>query len=112
VSAAKVLDERMPDEHHLGAAVLLQAAHRSQPGLQPAVICLDPVVGVSVGAVPCRWQQLLQRQRIHRRPVGDDLGGPDLARADGPLEEPVGGHSIRRVETNTSMTCPSWSIAR
>jgi hypothetical protein len=58
------------------------------------VICLDPVVGVSVGAVPCRWQQPLQHQRIHRRPVGDDLGGPDLGRADGPLEEPVGGRGI------------------
>jgi hypothetical protein len=55
-SAAKVLDDRMPYEHHPGATVLLEAAHRSQPGLQPTVICLDPVVGVSVGAVPCRWQ--------------------------------------------------------
>jgi hypothetical protein len=51
VSAAKVLDEGMPDEHHPGVTVLLEAAHRSQPGLQPTVICLDPIVGVLVGTM-------------------------------------------------------------
>jgi hypothetical protein len=29
-----------------------------------------------------------------RCPIGGDLGGPDLGRADGPLEEPVGGRGI------------------
>jgi hypothetical protein len=94
MSAAQVLDEAMPDEHHPGATVLLEAAHRSQPGLQPTVIGLDPVVGVSVGAMPCEWQQLLQYRWVHRRLIGDDLGEPDLGRADGPLEELVGGRGI------------------
>jgi hypothetical protein len=56
VSAPKVLDEPMPGDDDPGATVLLESSHRSQARLQPAVIRLDPVVGVPVGAVPCRWR--------------------------------------------------------
>jgi hypothetical protein len=59
VSAAKVLHERMPRRDHSGATVLLDPSHRLQPCLQPAVVTLDPVVGIAVSAVPCRWQQFL-----------------------------------------------------
>ena len=65
-----------------------------QPRLETAMIGLDPVVGVSVGAMPCKWQQLLQYRRVHRRPIGGDLGGPELGRADGPLKEPPGSRGI------------------
>jgi hypothetical protein len=51
--------KRMPGDDHHGTAVLLEAAHRSQPRLQPAVVALDAVVGVAVGAMPRRWQPLL-----------------------------------------------------
>jgi hypothetical protein len=44
----------MPGDHDSGAVVLLEPAHRSQPRLQPAVIALDPVVGIPIGAVPRR----------------------------------------------------------
>jgi hypothetical protein len=54
VSAADVLYERMPDDDHPGAAVLLEPSHRSQPRLEPAVVALNAVVGVPVGAVPGR----------------------------------------------------------
>jgi hypothetical protein len=40
--------------------------------------------------MPGRRQQLLQHQRIHRRPVGDDLDRRRLGSANGPLEEPAG----------------------
>src|SRR4029450_8337601 len=94
VTSPKVLDERMPRHDHPGAVVLLESSHWSQPRLQAAVVSLDPVVGVLLSAMPCEWQQLLQYRWVHRRLIGGDLGGPDLGRADGPLEEPVGGRGI------------------
>jgi hypothetical protein len=95
VTAVKVLDERVPSDHDASVAVLLEAAHRSQPRLQPAVVALDPVVGMAVGATPCEWQQLLQYRWVHQRPIGGDLGGPALGRADSPLEEPAGSRASR-----------------
>ena len=38
VPAAQVLHERVPSDHHRCCAIALQAAHQSQPRLQPAVI--------------------------------------------------------------------------
>jgi hypothetical protein len=73
-----------------GQAVLLEATHRTQPCLQPAVVALDPIVGMALGAMPRRWRQLLQHGRVHRRLIGSDLGGRDLGRVDRSLEEPVG----------------------
>jgi hypothetical protein len=46
VSAPNVLDERMPGDDDPGATFLLKPSHRSQTRLQPAVIRLDPVVGL------------------------------------------------------------------
>ena len=79
---------------------LFEPAHRSQPRLQPAVVALDSVVGVSVVAMPGRRQQLLKHRWICRRPIGSDLDGCDLGRADHAFEEPVGslGVSARRDE--------------
>jgi hypothetical protein len=94
VSAAKVLDERMPHDDGPGATVLLEPSHRSQPRFQPTMVALDAVVGVAVGTMPCRWQQLLQHRRIQPRLIGGDLGGGDLGRANGPLEEPPGGACV------------------
>jgi len=91
---SNVLHECMPSDDHSEAAVLLEPAHRSQPRLQPAVICLDPVVGVLVGAMPCRRQQFPQHGRVDRRLIGGDLDGRDLGRADGLVEEPTGGLGV------------------
>jgi hypothetical protein len=38
--------------------------HRSQPRFEAAVIALDAVVGVLIGAVPGGWQQLLQQRGL------------------------------------------------
>ena len=43
-----------PGDDHPGAVVLLEVAHRSQPRLQPAMVGLDPIVGVPLGSVPRR----------------------------------------------------------
>jgi hypothetical protein len=55
-----------------------------------AVVGLDVIVGVLIGAVPRRREQLVQRDRVGRRLVGDDLHGRDPGGADGPLEEAAG----------------------
>jgi hypothetical protein len=112
VAAPKVLDEPMPGDDDPGARFLLAPSHRSQARLQPAVIRLDPVVSLAVGAVPCRWQQLLHEGRIHRRLIGGDLDGYDLGRRRWPApRKRRAALASRRLETNTSTTWPNWSMA-
>ena len=45
-------------------------------------------------AMPRRREQLVQRDRVGRRLVGDDLHGRDLGGADGPLQEAAGGLGV------------------
>ena len=94
VASPEILDEAMPGDDHPGTGVLLESSHRSQPRLETAMVGLDPIVGVPLGAVPRRWEQLLQHDRVGRCLVGDDLDRLDLGRADGPLEAPVGRGSV------------------
>jgi hypothetical protein len=89
MAAAEVLHEPMAGNDDPGAVVLLESWHRSQPCLQAAVIGFEVVVGVLVGAVPCRWEQVFHDDRVGRSPIGDNLSRDDLGRADGPLEEPA-----------------------
>jgi len=63
----KVLDEGMADNDHAGAAVLLEATHRSQPCFQPAVVSLNAIVGVLPGAMPGGWDHLVEHDRVSRR---------------------------------------------
>ena len=51
------------------------------------MVSLNPVVGVPLGAMPSRWQQVLEHDRIGRGSVGDYLNGGHPRRADGLLEE-------------------------
>jgi hypothetical protein len=80
----------MTGDDHPGTAIPLEAAHRSQPGLQAPMVSLNPVVGVPIGAMPRRRQQLVHHDRVGRRLIGHHLDGSDPGRADGPLEEPAG----------------------
>jgi hypothetical protein len=73
VPALQVLYEAMPGDHDPGAAILLEAPHRTKPCLQPTMIAFDSVIGVAVGAMPGRWQQLLQHDWVGGCLVGDDL---------------------------------------
>jgi hypothetical protein len=90
LASSQILDEAMPGDHDPGVAVLLEPAHRMQPRLEAAVVGLDLVVGIPVGAMPDRRQQLLDHRRVHRRVVGDHLDWRDPDCADGALEEPAG----------------------
>jgi hypothetical protein len=58
------------------------------------VLCFETLVAIPVGAMPSPWQQLVQRGRVHRREVGDDLHRHRLCLTDRPLEEPTSGRCI------------------
>ncbi len=48
VTTSQILNERVPPDHDTRGPVCLQPAHRPQTCLQPGVITLAPVVGVTV----------------------------------------------------------------
>src|SRR5215216_5785269 len=94
VAAPKVLHQGMPGQHDRGTAVLFEPAHRPEPRLQPPVVAFDAVVGVLVGPMPRRRQQVIEHWRIRRCPVGYDLDRRDPRRADRPLKEPAGSRRV------------------
>jgi hypothetical protein len=51
VTAAEVLDDGVPDGQDPRGSVAFEAAHRSQPRLQPAMIGFDGVVRVPLDGV-------------------------------------------------------------
>jgi len=59
VAAAQVLDERVAADHHRRSPIGLEAAHRSEPGLDSTVVALDAVVRELVGVVVRVRDQLL-----------------------------------------------------
>src|SRR4029450_12534850 len=58
------------------------------------MVSLDQVVGVPIGAMPGRRQQLVQHDRGGRGLIGDPLDGSDLMHAGGLFEEPAGGPEV------------------
>jgi hypothetical protein len=94
MATPQVLDEAMAGEHDRGAGVLLEPAHRTQPRPETAMVGLEVIVGVLIGAMPGRREQLAQRGRGGRRLVGDDLHGRDLGGADGLLQAAAGGLGV------------------
>jgi hypothetical protein len=73
---------RYGEAGHAEAATPFGAAYRSQPCLQAPMVSLNPVVGVPVGAVPRRRQQLVQHDRVGRRLIGDYLFGDEAPRPE------------------------------
>jgi hypothetical protein len=94
VSAAEVLDERMPCGDHSCTAELFESAHRPQPGLQSAVIGFDPVIGALLGMVPGARGQLIKDPRVHRRFIGDDLDRGNRGGVQRLGEESVGSRQV------------------
>jgi hypothetical protein len=60
----------VPGDHDPDAVVLLEPAHRTQPRFEAAVVALDAVVGVLLGAMPGRREQLAQHRRGTPPPLG------------------------------------------
>jgi hypothetical protein len=89
VTASEVLDEDVPGGQDPRGPVAFESAHRPQPGLQPAMVGLDRVVGVPLDSVQSRRDQLIQDPRISRGAVGGDLGR-NRPGAEHPGEEPPG----------------------
>ena len=78
VAAADVLDERVTADHDCCSPIAFEATHRSQAGLEPAVVALDAVVGVLLGVVARVGDQFLDHRDQRRGFVGDDLCGPRM----------------------------------
>ena len=53
------------------------------------MVGLNAVVGVPIGAVPGRWQEVIEHHWVDRRLVSHDFAGLRAGRADGLLEEPT-----------------------
>ena len=53
VAAVQILDERVPGGENARGAAAFQAAHRPEPGCQPAVIGLDRIIRVLLDGVQC-----------------------------------------------------------
>jgi hypothetical protein len=79
--------------------------------LQPAVVALDPVVGVLLGAMP-RRQQLLQDHQVGRRLIVTTSLGIVLGVLMARWKNRRAARRSHAGETKTSTTCPNWSIAR
>ena len=75
VASAKVLYERVTTDYDRRSPVGLEAAHRSQPGFESAVVALDAVVPVLLGVVERVRDQLLDHRLQCLGQVGDHLVG-------------------------------------
>jgi hypothetical protein len=72
---AEVLNEGVRGDDDPGGTVSLQPAHRSKSSLQASVVGLKRVVGMDLGVMEGRRQQLSERARIDSVPIGGDLDG-------------------------------------
>ncbi len=97
----------MASDDHAGGPVALEAAHRSQPRLESAVVCFDTLVGVSAGVVNSQRHQIYDRVA---QSVVTSAGSPCTRMA--PSKNLVAAARSHVLDTSTSMTRPYWSTAR
>ena len=89
----------------------LHPAHGSEPGLEPAVVSLDPVVRVAHGDVQSAGQHVLDDARVGgARSVVTSAGA--VAPASARVKNRRAAFLSRLGDTSTSMTWPNWSTAR
>jgi hypothetical protein len=74
VAAPEILHEGMSGSDHGGRVEPFESAHRPEPGFEPAMICLDGVVGVLLGHVQRCRGEFVEDPQVCRRLVGSDLG--------------------------------------
>jgi hypothetical protein len=93
VSSPQVLDEGVTSDHDAGCPVPFEASHRSEPGFEPSVASLDPVVGVLGGVVKCSRRKVRDHADQGVGPVGGDLGRRAV-RENRVIEELRGGLEV------------------
>ncbi len=98
----------MPGSDYSSAAELFEQAHGSQSGLQPSVISFDRIISVLLGDMTGSGHQLVEHPRVGSRVISGDLN----RRRPVFLKKRRVAAKSRFSETNTSMTCPNWSLAR
>ncbi len=101
VAAAQVLYESVALGNGPCRPQPVQSAHRSQPGFEPAVICLDWIVRVPVDDVQRPWELLVEHPRVGGRSVGRYLPRPntDCQRTG---EEPSGSQVTADTEQDVN----------
>jgi hypothetical protein len=102
----------MAGDDDSGRPVPLQSSHGPQPGLEPAVVGLDGVVGVLLHVVERTGQHLVEHGRVDTGPIGRHLSWLRPGPHDRRRKEPPGGPSISAGRDKTSTTWPNWSMAR
>src|SRR6266516_7899862 len=90
MAASQVLHESVSSDDDASCSVGAQAAHRSQPMLELAVIGFDPVVGVALHVVPCGRDQPVEHRRVDRCGIGDYFGRRHPQHGQRPPQEPAG----------------------
>jgi hypothetical protein len=65
----------MTTHDHPGRVVTFEAAHRTEPRLEPAMVALDPIVGVPLSVVEHGGHELIDDHPHRRGPVGHNFGG-------------------------------------
>ena len=94
VAATEVLHKGMPGADYPCRAQSFEPAHRSQPGLRPAMIRLDRIVGILLHDVARGGgHQFLDCARVGQRPVGAHLSRAGAV-LEGAGEEPAGGRKV------------------
>jgi hypothetical protein len=73
----------MPGDDRSGADVGLQATHRLQPSFQLSMVSFDPVIGVTLDAMPRLGEHFFEYPEIAGGLVGDhfDRGHDAVAKA-------------------------------
>jgi hypothetical protein len=110
---ADVLDEGVSGNDDPGGTVCLQPSHRTESSFQASVVGLDGVVGMGLGVMEGRWEQLLEDARIDSRyrsvvTSAGEIRVRSIARA----KKLRAASLFRRDERYKSMTWPNWSMAR
>jgi len=96
VAAADVLHKGLSGADRLGGAQAFEAAHRPEPGFQPAVVGFDPVVLPPRVDMVRLGEQLVEKPWVDGRLVGGDLDRP-TAVGQGLAEEPARGDLVAPV---------------
>jgi hypothetical protein len=88
VATANVLNEGMPGDNRSGADVGLQTTHRSQPSFQLGMISFDPVIGITLDAMPRLGKHLFEYPQIAGGLVGHHFDRRHDGGGQGTVKEP------------------------